>query len=48
MLRDERELAGPMPMKEVLAARAEIMRAVRELMGSGEFSPAKAGEELVS
>jgi flagellar motor switch protein FliG len=48
MLRDERELAGPMPMKEVLAARAEIMRAVRELMGSGEFSPAKAGEELVT
>ncbi|MEZ5973440.1 MAG: FliG C-terminal domain-containing protein [Planctomycetota bacterium] len=44
---DERELAGPMPMSEVNTARSEIMVAVRALMDAGEFSAAKAGEELV-
>lgn len=47
MVKDERELAGPMPMAEVLVARNEIMKSVRSLMESGEFAPAKAGEELV-
>lgn len=47
MVKDERELAGPMPMLEVLAARNEIMKSVRSLVESGEFAPAKAGEELV-
>ena len=32
---------------EKIMARAEIMTAVRALMDSGEFSPARAGEELV-
>jgi flagellar motor switch protein FliG len=47
MVADERDLAGALPMVEVNAARGEIMRSVRTLMESGEFSPSKAGEELV-
>ncbi|MBI5362997.1 MAG: hypothetical protein HZA53_07440 [Planctomycetes bacterium] len=47
MVADERELAGPMPMTEVQNARGEIMKNVRALMESGEFKPARAGEELV-
>ncbi|MGB0330186.1 MAG: FliG C-terminal domain-containing protein [Planctomycetota bacterium] len=47
MVIDEKELLGAMPMSEVLVARSEIMTAVRALMDSGEFSPARAGEELV-
>jgi flagellar motor switch protein FliG len=47
MVIDEKELLGAMPMTEVIMARAEIMTAVRALMDSGEFSPARAGEELV-
>ena len=45
---DEREVAGALPMAEVLAARAEIMKAVRGLMEAGEIRPARAGEDLVS
>ena len=48
MVKDERDLAGAMPLKEVLGSRNEVMKAVRSLMESGEFSPARAGEELVS
>jgi flagellar motor switch protein FliG len=48
MVREERELAGAMPMSEVVAARDEIMKAVRALIEAGEFQPAKAGDELVS
>lgn len=48
MVAEERELAGPMPMSEVLAARAELMRSVHELIDSGEFSPVRGGEELVT
>lgn len=48
MVIDERELAGAIPMKDVLASRSEIMIAVRALMESGEFSPTRAGEDLVS
>jgi flagellar motor switch protein FliG len=47
MVIDEKELIGPMPFSEVLQSRAEIMAAVRVLMDNGEFSPARAGEELV-
>ena len=47
MVADERELAGAIPMTEVAAARGEVMTAVRALMDAGEFSPARAGEELV-
>lgn len=48
MVKDERELAGQMSLKDVNAARAEVMKAVRGLMESGEFRPARAGDELVS
>jgi len=48
MVLDERELIGAVAYTEVAAARAEIMAAVRSLMESGEFSPNRAGEELVN
>lgn len=48
MVAEERELAGPVPMSQVLSARAEIMQAVRSLMDSGEFKPARGGDDLVS
>lgn len=48
MIKDERETAGPMSMADVLTSRNEIMKAVRTLMESGEFRPARAGEELVT
>lgn len=48
MVADERDLAGAMAMNEVLAARNEIMIAVRGLMESGEFRPARSGEDLVA
>jgi flagellar motor switch protein FliG len=48
MIKDEREIAGPMPMAEVLKMREEVMKAVRGLMESGDFKPSKAGEELVT
>ena len=47
MVADERDLAGAMPMPEVLQMREEIMKAVRGLMESGEFRPVRAGEDLV-
>lgn len=48
MVAEEREIAGPMPMSEVLAARAEIMRSVRTLMDSGDLATGEKGEQLVS
>jgi flagellar motor switch protein FliG len=48
MIVDERELAGAMPMAEILMARDGIMRSVRLLLESGELATSKAGEELVS
>ena len=48
MVADERELIGPVPFSDVLVARNEIMTAVRGLMEAGEFSPARAGEDLVT
>jgi flagellar motor switch protein FliG len=48
MVLDERELLGAVAFSEVAQARAEIMTAVRALMDSGEFSPARAGEERVA
>lgn len=47
MVIEERELAGAVAMSEVLAARAEIMKAVHGLIEAGDFSPARSGEELV-
>lgn len=48
MVADERELAGAMPMTEIVQAREEIMKSVRALMDSGEFKVARAGEDLVT
>ncbi|MDF1799703.1 MAG: FliG C-terminal domain-containing protein [Planctomycetota bacterium] len=48
MVAEERELAGPVAMSEVDLMRAEVMDAVRALMESGEFRPAKSGEDLVT
>jgi len=48
MVNDERELAGALPMAEVMQMREIVMLAVRGLMESGEFRPARAGEDLVS
>ncbi len=48
MVGEERELAGAVPMSEVLIAREQILRSVRVMIESGEFQPAKAGDDLVS
>ncbi len=48
MVADERELAGAVPLSEVEEARTEVLKGVRALMESGEFRPARAGEELVN
>jgi len=48
MVVDERDLLGAVPISEVVESRNEILRCVRGLMESGEFSPSRAGEELVT
>jgi len=48
MVSEERELAGPLPMSEVLGAREEVLRNVRALIEAGEFRPQRGGENLVS
>jgi len=48
MVGEERELAGAVPMSEVVTAREEIMKNIRALIESGEFRPSRAGEDLVS
>jgi flagellar motor switch protein FliG len=47
MVVEERELAGPMPMTDVRAARQVIMTSIRAMIESGEFRPHRGGEELV-
>jgi flagellar motor switch protein FliG len=48
MVAEERDLAGPMPMTEVVLARTEMLNSVRALIESGEMQPQKAGEALVN
>jgi len=48
MVVEERELAGAIPMSEVLAARGELLKAVHALIDSGEFQPSRSGEEMVT
>ncbi len=48
MVAEERELAGAVPLSTVEQARADIMKNIRAMIESGEFSPSRAGEELVS
>lgn len=47
MVAEERELAGPTPMSEVLAARTDLLKGVHALIDSGEFRPSRGGQELV-
>ena len=48
MVLEERELAGAVPMDTVREAREEIMRSIRAMIEAGEFSPTRAGEDLVT
>ncbi len=48
MITDERTLLGAVPFSEVATARDELRKAVRVLIEAGEFTPARAGEELVT
>jgi len=48
MVVEERDLVGAVPMSEVLQSRAMILKAVHGLIDSGEFEPARSGEELVT
>lgn len=48
MVAEERELAGPVALSAVMDAREEILRNIRAMIETGEFSPSRAGEELVS
>lgn len=48
MVIEERELAGPVPMPEVSAARGEVLKGVHALIDSGEYQPMRGGEDLVS
>jgi len=48
MVIDEKELTGAVPLSEVVQARSEVLMAVRGLMDSGVFCPARAGSEMVT
>ena len=47
MVVEERELAGPMSLPDVQAARDEVLKNIRALIESGEFRPNRGGEQLV-
>lgn len=47
MVVEERELAGTIPMSEVLTSRGELLNAVHALIDAGEFQPSRSGEEMV-
>jgi len=48
MVAEERELAGAVPLSEVETARNDIMKNIRAMIEAGEFSPSRAGEDLVA
>jgi flagellar motor switch protein FliG len=48
MVTEERELLGPRPRSEVEAARAEILRGVRDLMQAGELSISTSTEGMLT
>ncbi len=48
MVAEERELAGPLPIGDVQAARDEILKAIRALIEAGEFRPSRGGDQLVA
>jgi flagellar motor switch protein FliG len=47
MIKEERELAGALPMREIQKVRGEVMKIVRALFESGDVNPARGGEQLV-
>jgi flagellar motor switch protein FliG len=47
MVREERDNLGPTPLSEVLAAQAEILKMIRDLMDKGEIKAGGAAEQLV-
>jgi flagellar motor switch protein FliG len=48
MVAEERELAGPLPMADIKAARDEILKSIRALIEAGEFRPSRGGDDLVA
>lgn len=47
MVREERDNLGPTPLSEVLAAQAEILKMIRDLMDKGEIKAGGAAEQMV-
>jgi flagellar motor switch protein FliG len=47
MVREERDSLGPTPLSEVLAAQAEILKLIRDMMDKGDIKVGGAAEELV-
>ena len=47
MVREERDNLGPMPLSEVLAAQAEILKLIRDLTDKGEIKAGGAAEPMV-
>ncbi len=46
MIRDEKELMGSVPLKDVVDARNQILNAIRDLISKGEISVAR-GKDAV-
>lgn len=47
MVAEEREIAGALPMSEVLGARDEILKSIRALIEAGEYRPQRGGDDFV-
>ena len=47
MVREERDNLGPTPLSEVLAAQAEILKMIRDLMDKGEIKAGGGAEQMV-
>lgn len=47
MVREERDNLGPTPLSDVLAAQAEILKTVRDMMDKGDIKAGSAAEQMV-
>lgn len=47
MVREERDNLGPTPLSDVLAAQAEILKMIRDLMDKGDIKAGGAAEQMV-
>ncbi len=47
MVREERDYLGPTPLSDVLAAQAEILKTVRDMMDKGDIKAGSAAEQMV-